>query len=136
MRNRPKTAKLVVPFVLAGLTMVLAACSLILDTKKDQCTVDGDCAKFGSTSKCVSGVCSNTSNTLPDGATPPNDSGTDGSVLPDGGCLPKEPKSSREDFLNETCTDSKCIPFDDCARVGLCDGGRPPLVDPPEGGAL
>lgn len=134
MRNRPKTAKLVVPFVLAGLTMVLAACSLILDTKKDQCTVDGDCAKFGSTSKCVSGVCSQSSTTLPDGA-PSSDAGTDGS-LPDGACIPKEPKTSREDFLNEKCTDSKCIPFDDCARVGLCDGGLPPLVDPPEGGTL
>lgn len=132
MRNRPKTAKLVVPFVLAGLTMALAACSLILDTKKDQCTVDGDCAKFGGTSKCVSGVCSQSSS-LTDGSIP--DATTDGS-LPDGACVPKEPKSSREDFLNETCTDSKCIPFDDCARVGLCDGGLPPLVDPPEGGTL
>ncbi len=110
-----------------------AACSLILDKSKDQCAADGDCAKFGAGFSCKAGLCK--SGLLPDGAFP-----TDGAFLPDGaladgGCVPKSPKTSPDEFLNEKCTDSKCIPFDNCARLGLCDGGPlPTLIDPPDGG--
>ena len=110
----------------------LAACSLILDKSKDQCAADGDCAKFGAGFSCKAGLCgkglsdadpTDGTTRLPDGA------------LIDGGCLPKFPKTSPDEFLNEKCTDSKCIPFDNCARLGFCDGGPlPTLVDPPDGG--
>jgi hypothetical protein len=105
------------------------ACSLILDKNKDQCTQNGDCARFGAGYSCNAGLCATRSGVLPDGATDPD------GAAPDGGCIPKTPKSSTEEFLNEPCTGSTCIPFDNCARLGLCDGGRlPALVDPPDGG--
>jgi hypothetical protein len=111
----------------------LVACSLILDKEKDQCASNGDCAKFGSGYTCNAGVCQKPTAST-DGAVDP-----DGAVNPDGGdagCTPKVPKVSREEFLNETCTDSKCIPFDNCARLGVCEGDAalPALVDPPDGG--
>lgn len=111
----------------------VVACSLILDKNKDQCATNGDCAKFGPAFTCNAGVCATTTTAL-DGSTLPDGALPDG-ALPDGGCVPKVPKTSREDFLNETCTDSTCIPFDNCARLGLCgDAALPALVDPPDGG--
>ena len=111
-----------------------AACSLILDKNKDQCTQNGDCARFGAGYTCNAGLCATRPGVLADGAVEPDGAVPDGGGE-DAGCTPKTPKTTNEDFLNETCTDSKCIPFDNCARLGLCDGGPlPALVDPPEGG--
>jgi hypothetical protein len=131
MKNTAWPRLLVLAAALASTSVV--ACSLILDKNKDQCATNGDCAKFGAGFTCNAGVCSKPttgtdSSVDPDGALP------DG-ALPDGGCVPKVPKSSREDFLNEACTDSTCVPFDNCARLGLCgDATLPALVDPPDGG--
>ncbi len=110
-----------------------AACSLILDSEKDQCATTADCDKLGVGLACVTGVCVAS---IDDGGPPGKDGALPDGALPDGGCSPKEPKSSREEFLNETCTDSKCIPFDNCQRLGICgdDAGMPVLVDPPDGG--
>jgi hypothetical protein len=40
-----------------------------------------------------------------------------------------------QDFLNQ-CGLAECLSFDNCARLGLCDGGAlPPLTTPGDGGA-
>lgn len=127
---RPRSTRTLVVAIAAALGLGAAACSLILDKNADQCATNADCEKLGAGLVCNAGVCAAT--TLPDGATPDGaapDGGTDG-------CVPKEPKVSREEFLNETCTDSKCVPFDNCQRVGVCpgDAALPALVDPPDGG--
>lgn len=102
------------------------ACSLIVDTDADQCTSDGDCAGFA-LAVCRSGVCVSLT-TIPDSGF-----GPDGAPL-DAGCTPKVPVT-QEDILNEPCTSSQCIDFDNCARLGMCDGGAlPALVAPPDGG--
>ena len=112
--------------ILGGVLLVLTACSLIVDTNGDQCTSDADCAGF-SRSVCTSGVCSIT----PGGGLGPDGAplGADGSSS----CKPKVPES-QSDFLNEPCTGSQCFPFDDCERIGICDGGLPALAAPPDGG--
>lgn len=109
-----------------------AACSLILDSEKDQCATTADCDKLGVGLACVTGVCVASA----DSGLPGQDGALPDGASPDGGCTPKEPKVSSEDFLNETCTDSKCIPFDNCTRLGLCggDASLPALMDPPDGG--
>jgi hypothetical protein len=100
-----------------------AACSVLLDKNKDQCSQSSDCARFGEGYSCAGGLCT------------PRTSSLDGATFEDGGCAPKIPKTTSSDFLNETCTDSKCIPFDNCERLGLCDAGPlPALIDPPDGG--
>lgn len=113
-------------FSLGGAALViLGACTFISRTDVDQCTGNADCARFGAGFTCTSGVCI---------------SGGDGGGsldgrAPDGGCLPKEPKTSDPDFLNEKCTNATCIPFDNCARLGICDdAGLPELIAPPDGG--
>jgi hypothetical protein len=115
-----------------GVTLALVtACSLIVDTNADQCTSNAECAGFNAV--CQAGVCVAGSATEggPASDAPAGDSPSAG----DTGCTPK-PKATQEDFLNEPCTNSLCTPFDDCTRLGMCDGGTlPTLVDPPPGGA-
>lgn len=113
--------------ILVGGAILTAACSAILDTNADQCSSDGDCARF-SGRVCRDGVCVLGAATLPDGA-----AGDGGDAGEAGACVPKVP-SSQDDFLNEPCTNAQCIPFDDCARTGVCDAALPALLDPPEGG--
>lgn len=105
--------------VALSLALVMTACSLLVNRHKDQCAADGDCARPAS---CQQGVC-----VIRDGG----DAASDGPKDP--GCAPKTPVSP-DDFLNEKCTSSECIDFDNCARVGVCDGGLPLLVTPPAGG--
>jgi hypothetical protein len=45
------------------------------------------------------------------------------------GCFVGAP-STDLDFFNQ-CTNSEYVPFDNCARVGLCTSQVPPLVSPP-----
>jgi len=107
-----------------AVALVTTACSLLVNTDKNQCSADSDCTRPAA---CVQGVCV-LGAVNPDGG----DAQSDGPTT-DGGCVPKPPVSP-DDFLNEKCTNSECIPFDNCARVGVCDGGLPPLVTPPTGG--
>jgi hypothetical protein len=121
--------------LILGVGALTAACSVLIDTEKEQCKTDADCTRFGD-AVCSVGVCVSSSATLPDGSTPDGSTPPDGAA-PDAGdarCTPKPPQS-QSDFLNESCTNSQCIPFDNCARAGVCDGGPlPPLIDPPDGG--
>ncbi len=122
----------------AGLLLLLgmAACTALLNTKADQCGSDADCTKFSATAVCQVGVCVDL--TATDGAALDGQVKSDGGNLPDGnsglpdGCVPKVPVS-QGDFLNEKCTNASCIPFDNCARLGVCDGSLPPLVIPDGG---
>ncbi|WP_257460749.1 hypothetical protein [Archangium lipolyticum] len=93
--------------LLAGTT----GCSLVLDSGAAQCATDEDCVRFGSYPICQEGLC------VPSGLGPP-------------GCFRGEP-SSEEQYRNQ-CTLAQCVPFDNCARLGLCDGASlPPLVPKP-----
>jgi hypothetical protein len=96
---------------LAALLGALSGCSFILDTNANQCMQDSDCWHFDATyPKCVQGVC------VPSGLGPP-------------GCFYGAPSTATQ-FENQ-CTTAQCIPFDNCARLGLCDGGTlPALVHP------
>lgn len=119
--------------VVLGIAIITAACSLIVDKDKDQCASDGDCAPAGKNT-CVQGVCvpipgSNLGDASPDA----DASGGDATTNPDAGCIPKVPVTDL-DFLNEPCTTAECVPFDNCVRLKVCDGGLPALVDPPVGG--
>jgi len=110
-----------------------AACSLILDSEKDQCASNADCEKLGPGLTCASGVCVSGA---ADGGPPGNGDSGGQADASDAACSPKEPKVSREEFLNEPCTDSRCIPYDNCQKLGLCgdDAALPALMDPPDGG--
>jgi hypothetical protein len=123
---------------------VSVACSALLDTKSDQCSTNQDCAHFSQTAVCTSGVCveSSTSSgadgSVADGNVPGTDAGADADangITVDGGdagCTPKVPQT-QTDYLNEKCTSSVCIPFDNCARLGVCDGSLPPTLTPDGG---
>ncbi|WNG56361.1 hypothetical protein F0U59_17520 [Archangium gephyra] len=97
--------------LLAVLLLACTGCSLVVDANANQCVTDADCVTLDSAAICQEGVC------VPSGLGPP-------------GCFLGEP-SSEEQFLNR-CTNSQCIPFDNCARLGLCNGAAlPPLVARP-----
>ena len=114
----------------------LAACTALLNTSADQCGSDADCKKFSATAVCQVGVCVDNAAS--------NEAGTEGGMVvtdgsaPDGssnlpdGCTPKTPVT-QNDYLNETCTNATCIPFDNCARLGVCDGSLPALIVPDGG---
>jgi hypothetical protein len=100
------------------------SCSAIVDSSARQCQTDDDCrhtdAGYGTCSSeglCVQG-------------TPPGP-GQDAAV-PIGGppnCVQGTPASDLE-FLNR-CTRSQFLKFDNCERLGLCDGATVPILDPP-----
>jgi hypothetical protein len=97
----------------AALPALLAfgACTLLVDHTATQCAVDADCAHFGRRPFCRQGAC------VPSGLGPE-------------GCVANAPQSQM-DFLN-ACTTAKCLPFDNCQRLGLCGATKslPPPVDP------
>jgi len=96
--------------LLAALALACAGCSAIIDTSAIQCVQDEDCTVLDSAAICQDGVC------VPSGLGPP-------------GCFRGAP-SSEEQFRNQ-CTTSQCFPFDNCARLGLCDGASLPALIPP-----
>lgn len=107
----PISRRWVVLASLAGLGLFGAACSFLLDRSEQQCSTDTDCVKFGGRPYCQAGVCV-ASNLGPDGC----HFGTPG---------------SNDEFLNQ-CSTSKCEPFDNCVRLGLCNGAQPPsAIAPP-----
>jgi hypothetical protein len=89
----------------------LAGCSAILDRNTTQCTVDTDCDKFDGLPVCEAGVC------VASGLGPP-------------GCVRGAPKT-QADYLN-ACSQSRCEPFDNCERLGLCTPTQavPPATAP------
>lgn len=101
------------------LLLILGAsgCSLLVDHNSAQCTKDDDCLRFGGHPSCQNGVC------VPSGLGPE-------------GCVIGTPQS-QTDYLN-ACSRAQCVPFDNCARLGLCGPGAdlstmPPNVDPTNG---
>jgi hypothetical protein len=104
---------IVVVALAGGAIASTAGCSLILDRSSTQCHTDADCVRFGGHPTCQSGVCV-------------------ASGLGPEGCVASAPQS-QSDYLN-ACSTAACVPFDNCARLGLCggapDGGMPPTVDP------
>ncbi|MDC0745777.1 hypothetical protein [Polyangium mundeleinium] len=114
----PAFGWLLVAFVLLAMAGLAGACNLIVEGATDQCTTDADCNKFGNGSVCQQGVC-----VLAGGSS--SSSGSGGGEA----CFSGEP-SNDEQYLNQ-CTDATCVEFDNCARLGLCDGAAlPPLVEP------
>lgn len=91
-----------------------AGCSLLVEREKAQCVTDKDCQRFdaGSLPLCQKGIC------VASGLGPP-------------GCFKGVPSSDGE-LLNQ-CTSGQCLPFDNCARLGLCGSGElPALKDQPQ----
>lgn len=102
--------------VLAG-----AACSLT-DVRRDACTSDEQCAAaFGLGSACQSsGYCSDP--TVSPSCASTNDAGL--------ACYACTPTSTQQ--IENACTGSVCVPFDDATRLAnlTADGGLPPLPPP------
>jgi hypothetical protein len=94
----------------AALLGTIAGCSFVLDNEKTQCAVDSDCAEFAGYPLCQAGVC------VPSGLGPE-------------GCFLGTPDTQSE-YLN-ACSTSKCVPFDNCDRLGLCGGMELPPTTPP-----
>jgi hypothetical protein len=100
-----------------ALSLVASGCTFLLDHSAQQCATDADCAQFGTHPYCIKGVCT------PSGLGPV-------------GCFDGTPTTSAQ-FAN-ACTTAACVPFDNCKRVGECngDGGVPPLSMPGNLGVL
>jgi len=108
-------------FALAVVLPFTCACSLMLDRNIKQCATDLDCATFetGDTAYavCSQGVCVN-------------------SGLGPKGCFSGTPTATI-DYLN-ACTTAQNMPFDNCARLGLCVAGAllPDPLPPQSAGAV
>lgn len=97
--------------VAASVGFLLSACSVALDRGDTQCSTDSDCTKFGGHPRCQAGLCV-------------------ASGLGPEGCFLGTPNSN-EQFLNQ-CSTSKCEAFDNCARLGLCNGAPAPEATTPQ----
>jgi hypothetical protein len=109
-----------------GSALAVGACTLLLNRDGAQCASDGDCKKYSASAVCVRGGCQL------------REAGAAGSqTVGPPGCFSGTPTTDPE-FYNR-CTTSDYLVFDNCERVGLCDGGYNPqaLLDPPpvDGGA-
>lgn len=121
--------------VLGLLLIPAAACSVLLNTSRDQCSSDGDCTKLSATAVCQSGVCVDTAAATEagaDGAVSDDGSVSDGGGSKDGGgitqgfdgCFPGTPTTPQQ--LLNACTNADCIAYDNCSMLGLCnDAGLP-----------
>ena len=91
--------------------VMLGGCTFLLDRNGNQCETDADCSHFGSHPFCQKGVC------VQSGYGPP-------------GCFEGTPSTTAQ-FAN-ACSASQCVPFDNCARLGLCgaQASVPATVDP------
>jgi ABC-type phosphate transport system substrate-binding protein len=111
------------------LATLITACSLLLDTGRDQCQSDTDCDMFSKQYTCQAGLCSD---------------------LGPRGCYAGTPSSLDPDMLQvqlkNQCSRAQVVPFDNCVRLGLCHpndtlpsvimptpptGGPPPPPPPP-----
>src|SRR5690242_20235602 len=114
--------------VVAGaIAMVTTSCSGDETSNPATTTNDASLGPDGTT-----GVDSPTS--LPDTASPPPDAAEGGdaaAALKPPGCFQGKPTTNLE--LLNACTTADYVPFDNCARLGICDGGALPALRP-EGG--
>lgn len=124
-------------FAATGALLLTGACTLILDRDKTQCSSNGDCAHFSAAAVCVENVCqlgesadANIDQSAPDanvgdGASDAGDAG-----FSNPSCFAGTP-TTNDEFAN-ACTHAECHVFDNCAHLGVCDGGLPG-VNPPTG---
>ena len=109
------------------------SCSLVIDRDANQCTADRDCAGFPGTScdtrahLCVTSTPGNDAGIVNPGGG--SDGSGDGgtSCGEDGGCYACTPTNDIQ--FGNACTDAKCQPFDNRARLKKLpsDGGLTPL---------
>lgn len=94
-----------------GALLSSAGCSLLIDRSTTQCQTDNDCLRFGGHPLCQQGVCV-------------------ASGLGPEGCFAGTPQT-QTDYLN-ACSTAQNVPFDNCARLGLCDPmtALPGTIDP------
>ncbi|MBI5547552.1 MAG: hypothetical protein HY901_27025 [Deltaproteobacteria bacterium] len=95
----------------------LTACSFLMDSQEVQCSTDDDCIGYEDNHPfCRNGIC------VPSGFRP-------------AGCYYGTP-SAQAHYLN-ACSTAQCEPYDNCARLGLCDATKalPPTVGPPDAGS-
>lgn len=92
--------------------VLLAGCSIVLDRNDTQCETAADCTALGidGVPICQEGVCVATE-------------------LGPVGCFLGTPTTSEE--LANACTNAQTEFFDDCGRLGICDGTMPAAIDPP-----
>jgi hypothetical protein len=97
--------------MIVALLGAVCGCSFVLDKQADQCSTNADCDKFGGHPLCEAGVC------VASGL------GPEGCVI--------DPPVTQSDYLN-ACSTSKCVPFDNCKRLGICsaDTSLPATQDP------
>jgi hypothetical protein len=108
--------KLVTMILTVALSGAVLGCSFILDPQSNQCRIDADCTKFGGHPTCEAGVC------VASGL------GPEGCVI--------DPPVTQRDYLN-ACSTSKCVPFDNCARLGICSPTTPlPMTIDPTNSAI
>lgn len=120
-----RTSHLVFALFLALVLPPLGACSLALNQDKNQCQADADCNAIAAGRTCRAGVCE----PAPKADVPPPQL-TEGPVIP----APPPPSTALPCASPApTCANNICVPFDNCARLGLCAGAAlPPLVAPPK----
>jgi hypothetical protein len=141
--RRPRTLVL----LLLSLSLVLiGACQLFLgDQSTTNCSTDADCAHFGAGATCVASLCvgpggadssvegsSQGDGALADGQTPLGDGGF---IFEGGfdGCFRGTP-TTPDDLLN-ACSPASCVPYDNCAAIGLCNGAGLPDAAAPDAAA-
>ncbi|HZS40236.1 MAG TPA: hypothetical protein VFF06_25570 [Polyangia bacterium] len=90
----------------------LAACSLLVNRSSEQCATDADCAAFGNHPYCRGGVC------VASGLGPPD-------------CFYGTPATDVQ--FASACTTAQCVGFDNCGRLGICQGSslNPDLLSTP-----
>jgi len=93
--------------------VAILACSLLVERNPMQCQTDSDCERFGGYPYCTEGVCV-------------------ASGLGPAGCFRGTP-STEEELLNQ-CTTGTCVPYDNCAKLGVCSDSLPSLVSRPDAG--
>ncbi len=109
----------------------LHACSLLVETRDQQCSVDADCVGFtGARCDLDRRVCALQGSSS--GAATTSSTSTGGGC--DGGGCYACPPTTTEEFLN-ACTDAGCKSFANAARLQhlTTDGGLPPLPEPDGG---
>lgn len=90
------------------LSMAAVGCSLVVENRTTQCETDADCRKFAAQPLCIEGVCVE-------------------SGLGPKGCFFGTPKTDVEHL---TACSTGCLDFDNCARLGLCNGEALPAILP------
>jgi hypothetical protein len=146
-RGAPRRRGLAAAALLGLALSTMAACSLLVEKRDQQCSADADCAQFaGAVCDTAEHVCkikggtgggggSTTSTTTSStGTTTTTGTGGSGGGSCDGGsCYACEPATT-EEFLNH-CTTAPCKAFDRKRLTKLgADGKLPPLPMPGDAG--